>query len=127
MPGPELTYLSAIDALAAFRSRELSPVELLEAAYARADEVEPKINAVVHRRREAAFATAREAEARYAGRGAGEPRPLDGLPIAVKEEQPFAGEPIEYGSLALRGRIADHQRLWPMGLRAVRLCAVLPS
>ena len=109
MTSADLPYISAVDALAAFRSRELSPVELLDALLARADEVEPSINAVVHVRREAAYAAARESEARYAGRGGGATRPLEGLPVAIKEEQPFLGETIEYGSLALKGRIADHQ------------------
>jgi Asp-tRNA(Asn)/Glu-tRNA(Gln) amidotransferase A subunit family amidase len=109
MARADLPFTSAVDALAAFRSRELSPVELLDAVLAQADAVEPSINAVVHVRRDAALAAAREAEARYAGRGGGEPRPLEGLPIAVKEEQPFVGEPLEYGSLTRRGRLADGQ------------------
>lgn len=105
-PGPELAYLSAADALAAFRARTLSPVELLDSLYAQADRLDPQVNAVVHRRHEAAYAAAREAEARYAGRGGGDPRPLEGLPVALKEEQPIAGELSEGGSLLLRGTVA---------------------
>ena len=44
----ELHYLSATEALARFRSRDLSPVELLEAVIARAEEVEPTVNALCH-------------------------------------------------------------------------------
>lgn len=109
MARDDLPFISAVDALAAFRSRELSPVELLDAVLAQADAAEPSINAIVHVRRAAAEAAARAAEARYAGRGGGDPRPLEGLPIAIKEEQPFRGEPLEYGSLTLQGRIADEQ------------------
>ncbi len=102
----DLAYLSASDALAAFRARTLSPVELLDALYAQADALEPKVNAIVHRRREAAYAAAREAEQRYGGRGGGAPRALEGLPVALKEEQPITGEPSEGGCLLLRGTIA---------------------
>src|SRR6266566_1678216 len=44
---------------------------------------------------------ARAAEARYAGKG-GQPRPLDGLPVAVKEEAKIAGHHNTLGSLPLR-------------------------
>ena len=67
MPHDELPFTSATDALAAFRSGELSPVELLDAVLARAAVVEPHVNALVTVRREAAYAAAREAEARYRG------------------------------------------------------------
>ena len=102
MPHDELPFTSAIDALAAFRSGELSPVELLDAVLARAAVVEPHVNALVTIRREAAYAAARESEARYRGKGYGDPRPLEGLPVAVKEEQPIAGEPLVLGSRLMR-------------------------
>ncbi len=41
----ELCYLSATEALERFRAKTLSPVELMVAVIARAEEVEPKINA----------------------------------------------------------------------------------
>lgn len=44
-PTSDLPYLSAIDALDAFRSRALSPVELLNALIERAEQVEPQVNA----------------------------------------------------------------------------------
>ncbi|MGN6791622.1 MAG: amidase [Streptosporangiaceae bacterium] len=101
----DLYYLSAIDALAKFRSRELSPVELLEAVIARAEVVEPAINAFAEPRFEEALTAAKAAEARYAGRG--EPiGPLDGLPVAVKEEAPIAGQRNTLGSIPLRDVVA---------------------
>ena len=55
--------MTAIDALAAMRARDLSPVELLESVERRADEVEPVVNALCERRpedaREAAETSAR--------------------------------------------------------------------
>jgi Asp-tRNA(Asn)/Glu-tRNA(Gln) amidotransferase A subunit family amidase len=41
----ELCYLSASEALGRFKARQLSPVELMQAVIARAEKVEPKINA----------------------------------------------------------------------------------
>ncbi len=102
----ELCYLSATEALLLFRSRALSPVELIEAVLARADEVEPAVNAHCHRFPERALAQAREAEARYAGKGE-PPRPLEGIPTAVKEEEPIAGEPWTQGSLVYENLVAD--------------------
>ncbi|MPY56547.1 amidase [Streptomyces spongiae] len=103
----ELAYLSAAEALRLFRSRELSPVELLTAVIERAEQVEPTVNALCHTLYEPALDQARQAEARYAGRGPA-PRPLEGIPLAVKEEEPIAGQPCTQGSLLLKDEIADH-------------------
>jgi Asp-tRNA(Asn)/Glu-tRNA(Gln) amidotransferase A subunit family amidase len=102
----ELCYLSATEALALFRARQLSPVELLESVLARADDVEPIVNALCHRFPERALEEAREAEARYLGRGE-PPRPLEGIPTGVKEEEPIAGEPWTQGSLVYEDLVAD--------------------
>ena len=45
MTDNELCYLSAVEALARFKARELSPVELMRAVISRAEAVEPTINA----------------------------------------------------------------------------------
>jgi len=103
----DLHYLTATEALRLFRSRELSPAELMAAVIARAEAVEPTINAFAETRYEQAMDRAREAEARYAGRGP-EPGPLEGLPVAVKEEAPIAGQRNTLGSLPLREVVADH-------------------
>jgi len=102
----DLCYLSAAEAVRLFRTRQLSPVELAEAVIARAEAVEPTINAFAETRYEQALAEARAAEARYAGNGQ-EPGPLDGLLVAVKEEAPIAGQRNTLGSLPLRDVVAD--------------------
>jgi aspartyl-tRNA(Asn)/glutamyl-tRNA(Gln) amidotransferase subunit A len=101
----DLCYLSAADALRLFRTRELSPVELAEAVIARAEAVEPTVNAFAEIRYEQALDQARAAAARYAGH-AEPPRPLDGLLVAVKEEAPIAGQRNTLGSLPLRDVVA---------------------
>jgi hypothetical protein len=67
-PETDLHYLSAAQALALFRARKLSPVELMAAVIARAEVVEPTVNAFTHRFFDAAMDAARKAETRYAGR-----------------------------------------------------------
>jgi Asp-tRNA(Asn)/Glu-tRNA(Gln) amidotransferase A subunit family amidase len=103
----ELHYLSATDALNAFRAKTLSPVELMEAVLARADKVEGVVNALCHRFDERALDQARAAEARYLGRGE-PPRPLEGIPMAIKEEEAVAGEPWTQGSLIYKDTVAPH-------------------
>ena len=102
----DLTYLSAEEALHLFRSRDLSPVELVTAAIERAKEVEPQINAFVEHLYDEALDQAREAEARYAGTGP-PPRPLEGIPVAVKEEHPIAGRTWASGSVLSKDHMAD--------------------
>ena len=99
----DLCHLGAVEALARFADRSLSPVELLDALYARADEVEPELNAFTARREDAAYAAARASEARWLR---GEALPLDGIPIAMKEEMPIAGESWQLGSLLLEHEVA---------------------
>src|SRR5215471_15302582 len=89
-----------------FRAKELSPVELVSAVIARAEAVEPTINAFAQTFYEEALQAAKAAEARYAGNGA-QARPLDGIPVAVKEEAPIAGHKNTLGSLAMRDVVAD--------------------
>jgi Asp-tRNA(Asn)/Glu-tRNA(Gln) amidotransferase A subunit family amidase len=103
----ELHYLSATEALEAFRARTLSPVELMEAVIARADAVEETVNSLCHRFDERALDQARQAEGRYMGKG-DEPRPLEGIPMAVKEEEAVAGEPWTQGSLIYKDTVAAH-------------------
>ena len=101
----DLHYLSAAEALRLFRRRELSPVELMKSVIARAERVEPKVNSLCVRFFQRALEQARAAEARYMGRGE-PPRPLEGIPTAVKEEEPLAGEPWTQGSLIFADTIA---------------------
>src|SRR5215467_11831825 len=96
-------YLSATEALRLFRSGELSPVDLLCAVIDRAAAVESSVNAFAETFYEQALDAARMAEKRYRNRDA---RPLEGLPVAVKEEAPIAGQRSTQGSLPLRHEVA---------------------
>lgn len=101
----ELHHLTATDAAARFRRRELSPVELLDAVVARTAATEPLINAVTEQWLDEALIAARASEGRFArGEATGA---LEGIPLMLKEEQPIAGRTAEEGSLLERGHIAD--------------------
>jgi aspartyl-tRNA(Asn)/glutamyl-tRNA(Gln) amidotransferase subunit A len=113
----ELHYLSATEALRLFRSRQLSPVELTQALIARAELVEPAVNAFAERMFEQALHAAAEAERRYA-LGGEEPRPLEGLPVSVKEEQDIAGHAITEGTLLTRSRRAMTTAVLPARIQA---------
>lgn len=103
----DLAYLSAAELIERFTDRSLSPVEYLQAVIDRIDRLEPGINAVVDRRYDEALSEARQSADRYVH---GTARPLDGLPVAVKEEHPMKGRSWTQGSLALAGEVAplDH-------------------
>ncbi len=102
----ELHYLSATEVLRAFRSRELSPVDVFDAVVARSDAVEPTVNALLERDVAQGRAAAAAAAERYAGHGA-PPGPLEGLPVVLKEETSIAGRSLRLGSLVTEGLVAD--------------------
>ena len=102
----DLHYLSATAAREAFAARELSPVELMEATIARIEDVDPAVNALPIRLFDEALEAARHAEERFAGNHGG-PRPLEGLPVAVKDEVEVAGQPCTAGSLVFKDEVPD--------------------
>jgi aspartyl-tRNA(Asn)/glutamyl-tRNA(Gln) amidotransferase subunit A len=102
----DLCYLSATEAKRLFAARELSPVELLEAVIDRTGKVEPQINAFTERLFDEALAQAREAEQVYAGKAGRGPRPLEGIPLALKEKHGIDGRSLTEGSLVNEGSTA---------------------
>lgn len=47
----DLCYMTATEAISKFKAKELSPVELMGAVIARCEEVNPKVNALLIRRK----------------------------------------------------------------------------
>jgi NAD(P)-dependent dehydrogenase (short-subunit alcohol dehydrogenase family) len=101
----ELCYLSATEALAAFRKRSLSPVELLNAQLERIAAVGSDINAFSFLYADEATAAAKEAERRY--RSGTNVRPLEGIPVAIKDESLIAGKITTFGSLIFQNEVAS--------------------
>lgn len=100
-----LCYLSASDALRRFRNGSLDPVELMQALLSRAEALQGPVNATTRIYAEQALAQARAAAERYRQ---GTARPLEGLPVAVKEETDVAGWPNTVGSLAIDDYVPEH-------------------
>ena len=106
MSDTDLCYMPATEALALFKQKKLSPVELMQAVIARAEQVNPAINAFTYTYFEEALEKAHKAEAKYAG---GKPtRSLEGLPIGIKDESYIKGKPTSNGSLTMKDYVADH-------------------
>jgi aspartyl-tRNA(Asn)/glutamyl-tRNA(Gln) amidotransferase subunit A len=83
MVAADLEKLTIAHAAAAFRSGDLSPVELTEAYLARIEALDPMLNSYVTVTAEAARAAARQAETELArGHDRG---PLHGIPLAYKD------------------------------------------
>jgi aspartyl-tRNA(Asn)/glutamyl-tRNA(Gln) amidotransferase subunit A len=115
---PELCFITAEEALQRFRDRSLSPVDLMKAVIARCESVNPKVNAITNRFYEQALDQAASAEARY--QSGVEVRPLEGIPLAVKELHPVKGVTTSWGSKVFEGVVADRtipavQRLFDAG------------
>jgi aspartyl-tRNA(Asn)/glutamyl-tRNA(Gln) amidotransferase subunit A len=110
-------YLSAVEALRLFRSRELSPVELMESVVERTTETNGTVNAFTETMFDDALAAARDAEQRYQRRdydggnsGSAAGSALLGLPIATKEKHAIAGRSLSQGLLSCADDVAaaDH-------------------
>ena len=100
----ELPYLSATEAIASFKTKKLSPVELLQAVIDQAEGIEPYINAFSHTYYEDALEQAKQAEQRYLNETE---RPLEGIPTAIKSSFAIAGKPTSIGSLVERDYVPD--------------------
>ncbi len=90
---------------AAFRSGTATPLEVAEAALARADALEPRLNAVIDTMRAPALAAAAAATRELqAGRDRG---PLHGIPVAIKDLIDVAGVPTTYATRAVDPAMPD--------------------
>lgn len=93
-----LADLSAVDLVARYRDRSLSPVEVTEAVLQRIEAWEPQLLALWALDAAAARAAAAASAARWAeGRPAG---PVDGVPVTIKENIATRGVPVPVGTAA---------------------------
>jgi amidase len=99
-----LWALDAVELAEMIRRRAVSCREAVSAALARLDAVNPRINAVVHPRHEAALAEATAADQALA-RGAAV-GPLHGVPITIKVNVDLAGCPTDNGVVAFKHLVA---------------------
>jgi len=112
----ELLGLTLIELADTLRRRKASPVELLDAVLARVDATQADLNAVVAvRERDALRRDAQAAEERLRR---GDARPLEGIPLGVKDLEDAAGLVTSQGSLPFRDRVATRDSTQVERLRA---------
>jgi len=96
-------FATAGDLVAALAARQVSALELADAAIARIERLDGPVNAVVVRDFDRAREAAKAADQALAK---GERRPLLGLPMTVKEAHNVAGLPTTWGAATFKDWIA---------------------
>ncbi len=105
MPNDDLLELTITELAPKIRAKEVSPVEVTEAALARADRLQPKLNSFITLLHDQAMNAAKEQEAALArGEYLG---PLQGIPIGIKDNLATAGIRTTDGSPVLADNIPD--------------------
>jgi amidase len=118
-----LIALTATEAVARLKRREISPLELVEAAAARIAAVEPAVNALPTLCLDRARDHARRIMAGEGAAQAGHPGWLAGLPVSIKDLTDVAGVRTTYGSPIFRDHVptASH----PLVLRIEALGGIV--
>jgi aspartyl-tRNA(Asn)/glutamyl-tRNA(Gln) amidotransferase subunit A len=112
----EIAWLAADELRARYASRTLSPVEVVSALLARAERLNPRLNAFITIMHESAQREARQAEIEL---GRGERRsPLHGVPVAIKDVIFTRGTRTTMGSRALADFVPDEEATLVERLRA---------
>ena len=114
MPNDEILDLTISELAPRIASGEVSPVEVTEAALARADRLQPRLNSFITLLHERAMERARVLESEVAeGKYRG---PLHGIPIGIKDNLATAGIRTTVGSLVLSDNVPEEDA------RVVTLC-----
>ena len=100
----DLCYTPATELIRRYLGAELSPVDVIENSLARIDQVNPALNCFCFTYPDEALARARAAEAAYAR---GKARPLEGVPLAIKDFTPTRGKVTTRGSKLLENWVPD--------------------
>ena len=114
MTDSEIVNLTIAELAPKIEAREISPVEITEAALAQADRLQPKLNSFITILHKEARIQAKELESALMR---GEYRgPLHGIPIGIKDNLATAGIRTTVGSKVLAEHVAEEDA------QAVRLC-----
>jgi aspartyl-tRNA(Asn)/glutamyl-tRNA(Gln) amidotransferase subunit A len=112
----KLLTLTLTELCETLRRKRASPVDVMQAVLVRIDETNPDLNAVCSRRDPGdCLADARAAEARIRR---GEARPLEGIPLGVKELEHAAGLPATEASPLFADRVAADDSIQVSRLKA---------
>jgi amidase len=116
VPDRDLCFTPASELVRWYRTRRVSPLEVVQAVLARIDAVNPVVNAYVTLAREAALAAARRATAALR-RGATLP-PLHGVPVSIKDLAATRGIRTTWGSVIYADHVPAEDALPVERLRA---------
>jgi aspartyl-tRNA(Asn)/glutamyl-tRNA(Gln) amidotransferase subunit A len=122
MTDSSLHYLPATELVKRIRDKSLSPVELMKATIARAEELNPRLNAICTTTFDAAIDQARAAEA-IVMRGEGLP-PLHGIPTTIKDLSLTGGVRSMAGSHIFAQRIPDIDHAHVERMRAAGMISI---
>jgi len=100
----DFLYWSAKDLIDAFKLKKISPIEVAKAALDRSRYVQQECNAFTEYFDKIALENAKQAENSYLGKSH-DPRPLEGIPLAVKEEFAFINSCRSSGSKIFKDRV----------------------
>jgi amidase len=114
--GRDLCFTPAVELAKLYRTRKVSPLEVMQAVLARIDAVNPAVNAIVTLTRDAALREARRATASLR-RGSTLP-PLFGVPVGIKDVTPTKGIRTTFGSKLFESHVPDEDALVVQRLRA---------
>jgi amidase len=116
MPKRDLCFTPATELVRLYRAKKVSPLEVMQAVFARIDQVNPKVNAYVTLARESALHAARAAT-HALGRGAKLP-PLHGVPVSIKDLTPTKGIRTTWGSKIFAQHVPEEDALIVERLKA---------
>lgn len=102
---PEYIEYDGLGLAALGRKGEVTPVEIVEAAIARIEALNPQLNAVIHKM----YEQARTKAAAMSAAGALPDAPFVGVPFLMKDlVSEYAGEPMRRGSRFFQGYTSSH-------------------
>lgn len=101
----ELWKMTAVEAVARLKKKEISPLDLVEASARRMEEVEPVVNAMPTLCLDRARDHAKKIMAGKANEAEGEAGWLCGLPVSIKDLTDVAGVRTTYGSPIFRDHV----------------------
>ncbi len=100
----DLCYTPAVELAEKYRKGEISPLEVVQNSLDRIDQVNAKLNCFCFTYPEEALQKAAAAEQAFAD---GKARPLEGIPVAIKDFTPTKGKTTTRGSKLLEHWIPD--------------------
>ena len=116
MSGRDLCFTPATELVRLYRTRKVSPLEVMQAVLARIDQVNPAVNAYVTVAREAALRAAKAATRALKPRA--KPAPLHGVPVSIKDLTPTKDIRTTWGSKIFEHHIPEEDALIVQRLKA---------